>query len=70
MNINVNMAMLLPLFFAVIPAILAIYLAHKQKRSKLIAGLATFFLGFFTWVGGWILLGIMNFLEAKKEVSE
>ena len=68
MNINANFIFIFLIVFAIAPTILAVFLARKQNRSMWIAGLVTFILGLFTWVGSWIYLGIMN-LVAPKEVS-
>jgi heme/copper-type cytochrome/quinol oxidase subunit 3 len=64
MDINVAMVPYILILTGVLPALFAIRLAKKQQRSMLTSGVVTFALGF-TWIGGWIYLGIMNF---KKPV--
>lgn len=68
MNIDVAIVPYILLVMAVLPAILAIRLAKKQNRSMLTSGVVTFALGF-TWIGGWIYLGIMN-LKQPKQASD
>lgn len=65
MEINIAMVPYILIFTSVIPALLAMRLAKKQRRSMLTSGVVTLFLGL-TWIGGWIYLGIMNLLAPKK----
>jgi hypothetical protein len=69
MNINVAMVPYILVLTAVLPALFAILLAKKQGRSMLTSGVLTFALGF-TWVGGWIYLGIMNFKKPIQVVDK
>ncbi len=69
MNIDVAMAPYILILTAVLPALFAIRLAKKQERSMLTSGVVTFALGF-TWIGGWIYLGIMNFKQPIKVVEK
>ena len=52
------------IFNTVVPALLACYLAKKQSQSILVSGFVTFALGF-TFIGGWIYLGLMNIFKPK-----
>jgi len=70
MSINANFIFIFLIVFAIAPTILAVFLARKQNRSMWIAGLVTFFLGLFTWIGSWIYLGIMNLVAPKGVSSE
>ena len=65
MSINVALVPYLLLFTAVLPAILAIRLAHRQNRSLLTSGVVTLILGF-TFIGGWVYLGAMNLFNPKN----
>ncbi len=69
MDINVAMVPYILVLTAVLPALFAIRLAKKQERSMLTSGVVTFALGF-TWIGGWIYLGIMNFKQPKHVVEQ
>jgi hypothetical protein len=69
MNINVAIVPYILIFTAVLPALFAVRLAKKQERSMLTSGVVTFALGF-TWIGGWIYLGIMNFKQPKQVVEQ
>lgn len=69
MDINVAMVPYILILTAVLPAIFAIRLAKKQERSMLTSGVVTFALGF-TWIGGWIYLGVMNFKQPVKAVEK
>lgn len=66
MNIDASIVKYLYIITAIIPALLAMRLAKKQKRSILTSGIVTFFLGL-TFIGGWIYLAIMNLLAPKSE---
>ncbi|MBO9491794.1 hypothetical protein J7384_15650 [Endozoicomonas sp. G2_1] len=68
MDINVSMVPYLFIFFAIIPALLAVRLAKKQKRSALTSGVLCFVLGF-TGFGGWLYLAIMNLLAPKVDLN-
>mgnify|MGYP001221032386 CR=1 FL=1 len=70
MNISVNFMSIVLLIFTIAPTILAVFLARKQNRSMWIAGLVTFFLGLFTWIGSWIYLGLMNLMSSKQAAAE
>ncbi|WP_133407464.1 hypothetical protein [Parashewanella tropica] len=65
MNINITLLPYLLIFTSLIPALLAIRLAKKQKRSAMTSGAVTFAFGF-TWIGGWLYLAVMNFLPPKR----
>ena len=70
MNISVNFIYIVLIVFSIAPTILSVFLARKQKRSMWIAGLVTFFLGLFTWIGSWIYLGFMNLMPPKHAANE
>jgi hypothetical protein len=69
MNISLSVIPYILFFVCVVPAILAVYLAGKQGRSKILSGLITFMLGLLTWVGGWLYLGLMNLVKPKKTLD-
>ncbi len=69
MKISVALVPYILLLTAVLPASFAIFLAKKQGRSMLISGVVTFALGF-TWIGGWIYLGVMNFKQPKQIIND
>jgi hypothetical protein len=69
MDINVAMVPYILILMAVLPTLFAIRLAKKQERSMLTSGVVTFALGF-TWIGGWIYLGVMNFKQPVQVVDK
>ena len=69
MDINVTIVPYILFLTAFLPALFAIRLAKKQGRSMLTSGVVTFALGF-TWIGGWIYLGIMNFKQPVQVVDK
>lgn len=70
MTLTTLFILVLLIFAAFVPAVIALLIAHKQKRSKFLASLITFFVGLLTVAGGWIYIGIMFLLPPKRAVDE
>ena len=60
MTINMTFAPLILFFIAIFPAFLGYRVAKNTNRSKFATAAIVFFLGLFTWVGGWLYLALIN----------